>query len=84
MFSYGKALMITSLQRMFNCKDKESLSSNFSLLKPIFDKYTNALKEYIQNEENLLETLMTKPQDNLIEKIDNLNEADLFDERINK
>lgn len=78
MFSYGKALMVNYMQRMFNCKDKKSLSSNFSLINQIFDKYTNALKEYIKNENDLLETLMTKPQDNLIEKIDNLNESNLF------
>lgn len=74
MFAYGKALMINYLQKMFNCKDKESLSTNFNLLNPIFDKYTNALKEYITNKDKLLKNLMTEAQENLFEEIDKLND----------
>ena len=73
-FALGETSMIDNLQKMFDCKDKESLSTNFNLLTPIFDKYTNALKEYIINKDNLLEILMTEPQENLFEEIDKLND----------
>ena len=79
MFSYGKTLMVNYMQRMFNCKDKKSLSTNFNLLNPIFNKYTDALRGYITKKNDLLKNLMTKPQDNLIEEIDNLSDINLSD-----